>query len=213
MDLKTAAKLGSCLSKDYAESIFALLATYRNISSSEAASRIGMHIKTVQDFLEELHSLGIIDREEAYEGKRPYFRYSLRVKQISVNIDLSYLFPGDKEKGSRLGARIRETQNARVRFTTSRSNDYISSVVIWSGEGRSREERKINLSIPQGRFLFHLPFPTAEPESIEKIISRAGIESENTPEVLDIVDALGKLGIIEFHGEADDNLLNSNPGQ
>jgi hypothetical protein len=71
--------------------------------------------------------------------------------------------------------------------------------VIWTGEGRAREERKINLSIPQGRFLFHLPFPTAEPESIETIISRAGIASENTPEILDIVDALMKLGTIESY--------------
>lgn len=197
MDFKEASKLGSCLSKDYAEDIFTLLATYRSISSSEAASRIKMHIKTVQDFLEDLYSLGIVSREEAFEGKRPYYRYSLKVKEISFNLDLAYLFPGDDSENSRLAVRIRETQNARARFTVSRSNDYISSVVIWKGEGRLREERKINLSIPQGRFLFHLPFPTASPESIETIITKAGIDSCNTPEILDIVDVLSKLGIIE----------------
>ena len=199
MDFKEAAKLGSCLSKDYAEELFALLATYRNISSSEAASRINMHIKTVQDYLEDLYSLGIVEREEVYEGKRPYFRYSLRVRQILMKVDLAYLYPEDARERSRLQVRVRETQNAKARFTTSRTNDYISSVVIWTGEGRAREERKLNLSIPQGRFLFHLPFPTAEPESIERINARAGIESENIPEILDIVDALIKLGTIEGH--------------
>ena len=199
MDFKEAAKLGSCLSKDYAEELFALLATYRNISSSEAASRINMHIKTVQDYLEDLYSLGIVEREEVYEGKRPYFRYSLRVRQILMKVDLAYLYPEDARERSRLQVRVRETQNAKARFTTSRTNDYISSVVIWTGEGRAREERKLNLSIPQGRFLFHLPFPTAEPESIERINARAGIESENIPEILDIVDALIKLGTIESH--------------
>jgi hypothetical protein len=198
MDFKEAARLGSCLSKDYAEDIFALLATYRSISSSEAASRIKMHIKTVQDFLEELHSLGLVGREEAFEGKRPYYRYSLRVNEISFNLDLNYLFPKDESEDSRLAVRIREAQNAKARFTVSRSNDYISSVVIWTGEGRSREERKINLSIPQGRFLFHLPFPTAAPESIKAILSKAGIDGNNTPEILDIVDALAELGIIEI---------------
>ncbi len=199
MNFREAAKLGSCLSKDYAEELFALLATYRNISSSEAASRINMHIKTVQDYLEDLYSLGIVEREEVYEGKRPYYRYSLKVRQISLKVDLTYLFPEDDRERSRLQFRVRETQNAKARFTTSRTNDYISSVVIWTGEGRAREERKINLSIPQGRFLFHLPFPTAEPECIETIISRAGIASENTPEILDIVDALMKLGTIESY--------------
>lgn len=205
MDFKEAAKLGSCLSKDYAEELFALLATYRNISSSEAASRINMHIKTVQDYLEDLYSLGIVEREEVYEGKRPYFRYSLRVRQILMKVDLAYLYPEDARERSRLKVRVRETQNAKARFTTSRTNDYISSVVIWTGEGRAREERKLNLSIPQGRFLFHLPFPTAEPESIERINARAGIESENIPEILDIVDALIKLGTIESHEPGTDS--------
>ena len=52
MDFKRAAILGSYISKDYAEDLFRLLATYQNISASEAASRLSMHIKTVQDFFE-----------------------------------------------------------------------------------------------------------------------------------------------------------------
>ena len=197
MDFEQAAKLGSCLSKDYAEEFFALLATYRNISASEAASRLSLHIKTAQDFLEDLFSLEIVHREEVYEGKRPYFRYNLAVKQVNMNIDLAYLFPEDNEEKYRLGLKIREKQNNRARFTTSRSNDYISSIVIWSGEGRERRERKINLSIPQGRFMFHLPFPTAEPESIEEIISKAGLDRTNIPEIIDIINVLEELEVIE----------------
>lgn len=197
MDFIQAAKLGSCLSKDYAEDFFALLATYRNISASEAASRLNLHIKTAQDFLEDLFSLGIADREEVSEGKRPYFRYNLAVRQINMNLDLNPLFPAEDPEKERLGLKIRETQNSRARFTTSRSNDYISSVVIWSGEGRERRERKLNLSIPQGRFLFHLPFPTAEPVSIGDIAGRAGIEGTNIPEIIDIVNVLIDFGVIE----------------
>ena len=197
MDFKKAAKLGSCLAKDYAEEFFALLATYRNISAPEAASRLSLHIKTAQDFLEDLFSLEIVRREEVYEGKRPYFRYTLAVRQVNINIDLAYLFPGAEEEKYKLGMMIREKQNNRARFTTSRTNDYISSVVIWSGEGRERRERKINLSIPQGRFLFHLPFPTAEPESIEEIIRKAGLDGTNIPEITDIVNVLVELEVIE----------------
>lgn len=197
MDFKDAAILGSCLSKDYAEDLFRLLVTYKSISASEAASRLGLHIKTIQDFFEDLYLLQILDKEEVYEGKRPYFRYTLKVKKISFDLDLGILQKGQENSDSRLAVKIREKRNAGVRFTTSRSNDYISSVVIWTGEGRSRDERKINLSLPQGRFMFHLPFPTADYMSITEIMQKAGIDFANVPEIIDIVDVLTGYGVIE----------------
>lgn len=197
MDFKEAAKLGSSLSKDYAEDLFRLLVTYESISASEAASRLNIHIKTTQDFLEDLFSLDILDRDEVYEGKRPYFRYRLKIMEISLNVDLSHLKIKEKTGDSRVKMKIREAKNARARFTTSRSNDYISNVVIWMGEGRDRTERKFNLSIPQGKFLFHLPFPTAEPLSIAEIMNKAGVDNINIPEIIDIAQALIELNVIE----------------
>ena len=197
MDFKQAAILGSSLSKDYAEDLFRLLVTYRSISSSEAASRLNLHIKTVQDFLEDMHKLDILEKEEVYEGKRPYYRYRLKVSRIVMEIDLDSLQPADVEAKSLSTRSIREKRNAGVRFTTSRSNDYISHVVIWQGEGRNRTERKINLSIPQGRFLFHLPFPTALPLSIPEIMQKAGLDGVHLPEIADIVKALIDLEVIE----------------
>ena len=197
MDFKEAAKLGSCLSKDYAEDLFRLLATYKSISASEAASRLDIHIKTVQDFLEEMNNLKILDREEVYEGKRPYFRYWLKTSQITMSIDLTTFSNDEEVNDLRLKLKIREKKNAGVKFTTSRSNDYISSVTIWMGEGRNRMERKINLSIPQGRFLFHLPFPNADYLSIKEIIRKAQTDNTNIPEIVDIVNVLIEFGVIE----------------
>jgi predicted transcriptional regulator len=197
MDFKEAAKLGSCLSKDYAEDLFRLLTTYESISASEAASRLDLHIKTVQDFLEDMYNLKILDGEEVYEGKRPYFRYWLKTNQINMSIDLTTFSSDDEVNDSRLKLKIREKINAGVKFTTSRSNDYISSVTIWTGEGRNRTERKINLSMPQGKFLFHLPFPTAEASRISEIMKKAGIEGVHIPEIVDIVNVLIEFGVIE----------------
>ena len=197
MDFIEASKLGSCLSKDYAEDMFRLLVNYESISASEAASRLNIHIKTTQDFLEDMCSLEIIEKEEVYEGKRPYFRYRLKVRKISIEIDLSTLNLKEEISDSRLKMRIHEMKNAKARFTTSRSNDYISNVVIWMGEGRGRTERKLNLSIPQGRFLFYLPFPTAEPMCISDIMKLAGVESIHIPEIVDIVQVLIDFGVIE----------------
>lgn len=197
MNFKDAAKLGSCLSKDYAEDLFRLLATYESISASEAASRVNIHIKTTQDFLEDLYGLGILDREQVYEGKRPYFRYRLKVKQLSIQINLEPFSGDEPVTDTRLKLKIREKRNTGVRFTTSRSNDYISNVVIWVGDGRDRTERKINLSLPQGKFLFHLPFPTADSLQIKDIMMKAGIDDANTPEIVDIVNVMIEFGVIE----------------
>ena len=46
MDFQTAALLGASLSKDYAEDFFKLLVNYQDISASEAASRLSLHIRT-----------------------------------------------------------------------------------------------------------------------------------------------------------------------
>ena len=196
VDFKKASILGSCLSKDYAESLFRLLVTYQNISASEAASRLDLHIKTVQDFLEALAEVDILEKEEAVEKKRPYYRYSLKTRHISMDLDLSQLFEASQPQG-KLSMKVREKKDAGARFSVSRDNQYISNVYIWTGQGRDRKERKINLSMPQGRFLFYLPFPSAKPETVMEIMKKAGVGEQHAGEVLDIVQELVELGVIE----------------
>lgn len=195
MDFHTAAKYASLLSKDYAEDIFALLVNYQAISASEVATRLNLHIKTAQDFLESLENLDIVSREEVLEKKRPYYRYILKQNRLVIDIDL--LQVRQEQSPNSLSARLREKENAGARFSVARSDDYITSVTIWAGIGRERTERKIKLTTPQGRFLYHLPFPKAEPLSIEVIMQKAGIEPELAPEILDLVQLLEKYNVIE----------------
>jgi predicted transcriptional regulator len=197
MDFKKAAILGSYISKDYAEDLFRLLATYRDISASEAASRLDMHIKTVQDFFEAMASLNILTKNEVYEKKRPYYRYALKTDKIKMEIDLLPLMAKKEKPQGKLAQQIREHKNTGVRFTTARNNQYISSVVIWIGEGRERSERRINLTLPQGKFMFNLPFPSAEYMSIADIMEKAEVEDRNTSEILDIVDVFIQYKVIE----------------
>ncbi|MGD9345519.1 MAG: hypothetical protein PVH84_06625 [Candidatus Aminicenantes bacterium] len=196
MDFETAAKLGALFSKDYAEDIFRLLVNYKDISTSEVASRVNLHIQTAQEFLEAMTSLGILSKKEVYEKKRPYFRYSLLKKKIIMDIDLASLLEHKRLEGE-LSKKMRENKNSGARFTTARYDSYFSSVVIWIGEGRSREERKINLTIPQGKFLYHLPFPTAEFMTVVEIMQKAGVDKSHLPEILDIVKLLETFGVIE----------------
>lgn len=71
MDFKKAAVISNFISKDYAESIFKLLQRYQDISASEAASRLNLHIRTVQDFMETMAAYDIIEKKEVYEKSAP----------------------------------------------------------------------------------------------------------------------------------------------
>jgi hypothetical protein len=195
MDFKTAAKIGAHISKDYAEDFFALLVNYQDISASEAASRLGLHIRTAQDFLEGLAELDILHKSEAQEKKRPYFRYSLKTKRISMDIDLNKIVK--EQKPGTLDRQIREKANAGANFSLARGGEAISLVSFWMGEGRDRKERKISLTKPQGKFLYHLPFPNTGFLSIADIMRKAGIEDQFSPEILDIVEVLEKHRVIE----------------
>lgn len=196
MDFKTAAKYASLISKDYSEDIFALLVNYQAISASEVAARLDLHIKTAQDYLESLTELGILAKEEVLEKKRPYFRYVLKQTRINIDIDLMQVKREPTRKS--LSLAIREKANAGARFAVSRSGDYITSVTIWTGESRERQERKIKLTAPQGKFLFYLPFPNTAPLSVADIMYKAGIEESMAAEILDIVQILDKYSVIEL---------------
>lgn len=198
-DLKTATLLGTCLSRDYAGKVLRLLAAYRSLSASELASRLDLHIQTAQDFLEALAELGIAGREEVLEKKRPYFRYSLPDPRLRIEIDLTAALA--PTAGAADPGRIREKKNAAVRFGIGRDGASISHVTVWTGKGREQRERRINLTRDQGRFLFHLPFPTAEHATVEAIMKRAGVEDAAAAgEILDLLEWLDVQDVIDHNG-------------
>ncbi len=195
MEFEKAAALSSYLAKDYASEIFRLLVNYQDISASEAASRLGIHIRTAQDYLDGLAEHGIVEKTEVHERKRPYYRYNLVEKEISFHVDLTEFEQQDPGEG--LDRMVRERQNASSNFSIARSGGHFNAVTIWEGKGRERNERKISLTTPQGKFLFHLPFPQARPMSIAEIMEKAGVEREYAAEIQDIIDELERSGVVE----------------
>ncbi len=195
MKYETAARLGAILSKDYAEDFFKLLVNYQDISASEAASRLSLHIKTAQDFLDNLTELGITKKDEVFEKKRPYFRYTLIQSMIDLKVDLSIYEKENPDEG--LSRLVREMKENGANFSLAKSGDCFSAVTIWEGEGRERQEHKISLTTPQGKFLFHLPFPQARPVTISDIMEKAVVEEDYSKEIQDIVDELIRLDVIE----------------
>ncbi len=196
MDYTTAAQLSAYLSKDYSADFFKLLVNYQDISASEAASRLSLHIRTAQDFLDGLAALGIVNKTEVHEKKRPYFRYNLTTQKIKLEVDLNEF--AKENPGEGLARLVREMKDVGANFSVARSGDYFSSVTIWEGDGRERKVHKISLTTPQGKFLFHLPFPQARPLTIADVMENAGVESDYSTEIQDIVDELARLGVIEI---------------
>jgi len=154
-----------------------------------------LHIKTSQDFLEALVELDILTGTEVFEKKRPYIRYALKTDRIVIDLDLMQV--ARKPVVDELSLRVREKENAGARFTVARSGDSIASVAIWIGEGRDRQERKIKLTPPQGRFFYHLPFPKAKPLTVAEIMHKAGLGEEIAPEILDLIQLAMKYGVVE----------------
>ena len=188
-------RLASLLAKDYARDFLTLLVVYRDISASEAAARLNIHIKTAQDFLEGLETSGVLAKRAAAEGKRPYFRYALKGKAIHIAFDLDKLYDPQAQAPAAAWT-IKERKTSGALFKEGRG-ERISAVHVFEGRGRSREERRYSLTECQGRFLFHLPFPTAPPRPVKDIMRQAGLQDDCLPEILDLVNVLLAQGVIE----------------
>lgn len=193
-DFESAQRLAALLAKEYARDFFRLLVMYRDISASEAAARLSLHVKTAQDFLEGLEAAGIVSKREAAEKKRPYFRFSLKERKINVFVDLDSLYDSGHES-ERWNWRIRERKDSGALFKEGRDNR-ISAVHVYAGKGRSRVERRLSLTECQGRFLFHLPFPTEDVLSVSEIATKAGVLQDCLPEIGDLIDMLQSHGVI-----------------
>lgn len=198
MDFQTVSQLAALLSRSFAADFLRLLLMYKTISASEAASRLNLHIKTAQDFLQGLESLGIVSKKEVFEKKRPYFRYTLIEERIRIEIDLKQLKDIPEQNQGLATILIKEKKNANCSFKTSPRGDILSSVTLFTGKGRNREEQKISLTENQGKFLYYLPFPTEEPKSIQSLLKKAAIDDAYIGEILDIVYFLRDHTVIEM---------------
>ena len=63
-------------------------------------------------------------------------------------------------------------------------------MIIFVGEGREKKEKRINLTNAQGLFLYNLPFPDGQFQSIAEIMKKAAIADEQVPEIIDLVNLL-----------------------
>lgn len=199
MDFQSASRLATLISRSFAEDFFRLLVIYEDISASESASILDLHIKTAQDFLEGLVSEGVVERKEVSQGKRPHYRYKMVDPKIDIRVNLNEI-PKKEIVEDYRDLEIREMKNNRAVFTSGSGTDMISSITLITGEGRKKKERKINITDRQGKFLFYLPFPTSKHEKIKHIYKKSDLDRKFMSEILDLVDILLDYKVIEALG-------------
>lgn len=197
MDFETVRLTATLLSKPFAHDFMAIIAAYQSVSAAQVASRLGLHIKTAQDFLEQWHQLGYLQRQLVQEGKRPFYRYQLQKNQIEIRFDWQTIAATDTDEAL-LDCPLRERKNVDVQFTVAGNKQSIAAITIFSGNGRARTEQRWNLTAAQGQFVFHLPFPTAPMLNSRAILTAGGIGKEYYGEILDLVRQLKHFKVIEL---------------
>lgn len=188
-------RISGILAKNYAEDFFKLLVNYESISATESATRLNLHIKTCQDFLETLYEVNYLSREQVIDKKRPYYRYKLIKQKIDFYFGLNQFKLNEFDYSN---LEIKENIKNDCIFISSPKTGQISGITLFEGEGRKCQERKIQLTKAQGNFLLFLPLPTSDRKKVKEILSDTGTKNKFKNEILDLITILIKHEIIDY---------------
>ena len=131
---------------------------------SGIATRLKVHIVTIQRVLDVLEKYGFVTAEEKKGIGRPSKNYSFVGGKFTVDFtELLSLYQ------SRLRL-IRESGNPSVSFSYDVDKEIVNAVLLGGKTGK-----KIKFDEKAGRFLWLAPSPDATAESIESIASKAGM--------------------------------------
>lgn len=133
-------------------------------NASAIASRLNIHTVTVQRVLETLAKYDFVSVSEKRGVGRPSRNFTFKGGQLTM--DLNKLFSDYSLKSSR----IRESGNPDVSFSYDVDKETVNAVLIGGRRGD-----KIRLDSKAGRFLWLVPPPDSEGETIERLSGEAGI--------------------------------------
>lgn len=135
-----------------------------NVNASSISSNLNIHIITVQRYLEVLEKYGFVSSREKRGIGRPSKTYTFLGGKFTLDIDELL-----KEYSLR-SQKIREKENSTISYNYDIDNERIKQVIIGGRKGT-----KVELEDKSGKFLWMLPPPDSEGESIEKLASQSGM--------------------------------------
>ena len=167
-------------------------------SASELAREMGIHVATAMRKLAELESLGLLEKRTRADGD--VTEYHLPKPRVEIVLD----FDTDAKVASRDAWRqaerlvVKERPNRKVLLESDDQARRVRRILLLKVLRRRTEARTIELSEPEGRFLWALPYASEAGRSVAEVCRRAGIESPlQLSRILASVKELERLGILE----------------
>ncbi len=167
-------------------------------SASELAREMGIHVATAMRKLAELESLGLLDKR-----RRPgtdIAEYRLTKPRLEIVLD----FDRDASAASRDAWRradrivVKEHPNRKLLLESDDQARRVRRILFLKVLRRRTEARAMELSEPEGRFLWALPYASEAGRSVADVCRRAGIESPfQLSRILEFVKELERKGVVE----------------
>lgn len=169
-------------------------------TATEIAEELKIHTATAVKYLTELHEIGIVEKRTR-EGKyKDAFEYRLINPEINLTLNFEKIIAEESKGVIKKAGLIKVKEQVRddVNYEWDDEKQKILKInIIGSGLRRSIKE-SVELSTLEGRFFWHMPYPSEESISVEQICEKAGIKNAlEFKKILNFVDVLKEKGIIE----------------
>ncbi len=167
-------------------------------SASELAREMGIHVATAMRKLAELEALGLLEKRP--RAGSDVIEYRLGEPRVEILLD----FDADARAASRDAWRqaerivVKERPNRKVLLESDDQVRRVRRILFLKVLHRRTEARALELSEPEGRFLWALPYASEAGRSVAEVCRRAGLENAlQVSRVLASVKELERLGILE----------------
>jgi len=135
-----------------------------NKNSSFIASKLNIHIVTVQRVLDTLERYGFVSSSEKRGIGRPSKTFTYVGGEIKVNLDELL---SDYDLKDRL---VRETGDSEISFSYDVDKEIVNAILIGGKRGE-----KVKLNPKTGKFLWLVPPPDSRGTSISQLSNKAGL--------------------------------------
>ncbi|MDN5343303.1 MULTISPECIES: HTH domain-containing protein [Oceanotoga] len=151
---------------------------------SKIAKKLKIHTATVQNYLETLEKYKFVVYKEKKGLGRPSKLYSFKGGSFEVNLNELL------EKFYIKNKKIRDAGNEKIKYSYDVEKEIINTIII-----DKHKKETIKLDSKSGKFLWLLPPPNSNFESIEKLCLKSGF---SILEAVELCLYLQKKGVLEI---------------
>ena len=169
-------------------------------TATEIAEELKIHTATAVKYLTELYEIGLVEKRTR-EGKyKDALEYRLKESEINLTLNFEKIIEEESKDVIKRAKIMRVKEHARddVNYEWDDEKQKIRKINIVRAGLRRGVRESIELSDIEGRFLWHMPYPSEDFISVEQICGKSGIKNVmEIKKILALVDLLKEKSIIE----------------